>query len=56
MKAEPAAVAAVVVSVISVLTLLVFKRELSQEESTAIVVAVTLIAGFFVRSQVTPVP
>ncbi len=55
MKAEPAAVGAIVAAALNVVALLVLDKELSVEEQTAIVAAVTIICGLFVRSKVTPV-
>lgn len=55
MKAEPAVIGAVVAAVINAVVLIVFKQELDTEEKAAIVTVVTLIAGLFVRSQVSPV-
>lgn len=54
MKAEPAAIGAAVAAIVNVVVLLVLKKELSIEEQTAIVTVVTLVAGLFIRSQVTP--
>jgi hypothetical protein len=54
-KTEPAAVAAALAAAISVVVLLVFKHELSQEESAAIIGVVTLLAGLWTRSKVSPV-
>lgn len=54
MNTEPAAIGAALAAVLQVLALLIF--DLSQEAQAAIVVAVTLVVGLFVRSQVTPVP
>jgi hypothetical protein len=54
MKTEPAAIGAAVAAIINVVVLLVLKKELSIEEQTAIVTVVTLVAGLFIRSQVTP--
>jgi hypothetical protein len=56
MRAEPAAIGAAVAAIINVVVLLVLKQELNLEEQAAIVTVVTLIAGLFIRSQVTPVP
>lgn len=56
MKAEPAVIGTAVAAVISVVVLLVFGRELEKEEEAAIVGVVTLIAGLFIRSQVSPAP
>jgi hypothetical protein len=55
-KSEPAMWGTALAAVISVVTLLVFGRELEKEEEAAIIGVVTLIAGFYVRSQVSPVP
>lgn len=54
-KTEPAAIGAIVAAALNVVVLLVLKKELSLEEQAAIVTAVTLVAGLFVRSKVTPV-
>jgi hypothetical protein len=56
MRAEPAAIGAAVAAIINAVVLIVLKQELSLEEQAAIVTVVTLIAGLFIRSQVTPVP
>lgn len=48
-------IGAAIAAVISVIVLLVFGRELEKEEEAAIVAVVTLLAGLFVRSKVTPV-
>jgi hypothetical protein len=56
MKAEPAVIGAAVAAIINLIVLLVFKHELGTEEKAAIVTVVTLVAGVFIRSQVTPVP
>lgn len=55
MTAEPAAVGAIVAAALNAVVILVLKHDLSPEEKTAIVTAVTLIAGLFIRSKVTPV-
>lgn len=55
MRAEPAAIGAAVAAAINLIVLLVLKHELSLEEQAAIVSIVTLIAGLFIRSRVTPV-
>lgn len=54
MKTEPAAIGAVSAAVVNLVVLLVLKKELSLEEQAAIVSVVTVIAGLFIRSQVTP--
>lgn len=54
MKTEPAVIGAAVATILNLVVLLVLKKELSVEEQAAIVAVVTLIAGFFVRSQVVP--
>lgn len=54
MKKEPAAIGAAFAAAIDVVVLLVLKHELSTEEKTAIITVTTLLAGLFVRSQVTP--
>jgi hypothetical protein len=54
MKTEPAVIGAAVAAIINLVVLLVLKQELSIEEQSAIVAVVTIVAGFFVRSQVTP--
>ena len=56
MKTEPAAIGAALAAIINVVVLLVLKKELSLEEQSAIVAVVTIIAGLFVRANVTPVP
>lgn len=55
MRAEPAVLAAAFAAVINVIALLVLDRELNQEETAAVVTVVTVAAGFFIRSKVTPV-
>lgn len=55
MKAEPAVIGAAVAALINAIVLIVLKQELSVDERTAIVTVVTIIAGLFVRSKVTPV-
>jgi hypothetical protein len=40
--------------VINLIVLLVFDHELSEEQTVAIVSVVTIAAGLFVRSKVTP--
>lgn len=54
MRAEPAVLGAALAAVINVLVLLVFNEGLSKDQETAIVTVVTLVAGFFIRSKVTP--
>ena len=54
MKSEPAAVGASVAAAINAVVLLVLRHELSADVRGAIVVVVTLLAGLYVRSQVTP--
>lgn len=54
MRAEPAIIGAAVAAVVNLIVLLVFKQELGTEEKAAVVTVVTLAAGLFVRSQVTP--
>lgn len=56
MRAEPAAIGAAVAAIVNIIVLLVLKKELSLEEQAAIVGVVTLVAGLFVRSQVSPIP
>jgi hypothetical protein len=53
---EPAVIGTAIAAVISAIVLLVFGTELSREVEAAIVTVVTLLAGLFVRQQVTPVP
>lgn len=55
MKTEPAVVGAAVAAIVNLVVLLLLKHELSIEERGAIVTVVTVIAGLFIRSQVTPV-
>lgn len=55
MRSEPAVIGAALAAVVNLLVLLVFKHELSADEKAAIITVVTLLAGVFVRSQVTPV-
>ena len=55
MKAEPAVLAAAFAAVLNVIALLVLDRELDQEETAAVIAVVTILAGFFIRSKVTPV-
>jgi hypothetical protein len=52
---EPAAIGGVVAAILNLIVLLVLDQELSIEEQAAIVGAVTLVAGLFIRSRVTPV-
>lgn len=54
MKTEPAVIGAAVAAIVNLVVLLVLKHELSLEERGAIVTVVTVIAGVYVRSQVTP--
>jgi hypothetical protein len=53
---EPAVIGTAVAAVISVVTLIVFGQELTKEQEAAVVGVVTILAGLFVRSQVSPVP
>ena len=55
MKAEPAMVGGIVAAAINLIVLLLLNHELSNDVQTAIVALVTLLAGLFVRSRVTPV-
>lgn len=55
MTAEPAVIGVGVAAAINLLVLLLLKHELGVEERAAIVTVVTLLAGLFVRSKVTPV-
>lgn len=55
MRAEPAVVGAAVAAVINLFVLLVFNEHLDKDQETAIVTVVTLVAGLFIRSKVTPV-
>lgn len=55
MRAEPAAVGAVIAAILNVIALILLDKELSDDEQAAIVAAVTLVAGVFVRSKVSPV-
>jgi hypothetical protein len=53
---EPAVIGTAVAAVISAVTLIVFGQELDKTQEAAIVGVVTILAGLFVRSQVSPVP
>lgn len=55
MKAEPAVIGAVVAAAINAVVLVLLKHDLSPDEKAAIVTVVTLLAGVFIRSKVTPV-
>lgn len=55
MKTEPVAVATAFAAIINAVVLIVLKKELSVEEQTAIVTAVTVMWGAFARSRVKPV-
>jgi ABC-type cobalamin transport system permease subunit len=55
-KAEPAVIGVATAAAVNLVVLLLLKHELSADEKAAVVTLVTLIAGLFVRSQVTPVP
>lgn len=55
MKQEPAAIATAITSIVALVCLLVFGKELTDGETAAILTAATVIAGFFVRQNVTPV-
>jgi hypothetical protein len=52
---EPAIIAAAIATIINAIVLLVFKEELDLEVQTAIITVVTLVAGWIIRSKVTPV-
>ncbi len=52
---EPAVIGTLVAAIISAIVLIVFGRKLGTEEEAAIVSVVVLIAGLFVRQNVTPV-
>jgi hypothetical protein len=51
---EPAVIGTALAAVINLIVLLVFDHELSEEQTVAIVSVVTIAAGLFVRSKVTP--
>jgi hypothetical protein len=55
MKAEPAAIGGIVAAAINLIVLLLLNHELSNDVQTAIVGVVTLVAGLFIRSRVSPV-
>jgi hypothetical protein len=55
MKTEPAVLAAAVAAIINLVVLLALGEELDSEIQAAIVTVVTVLAGLFIRSQVTPV-
>jgi hypothetical protein len=54
MHAEPAVIGAAVAAIINLAVLLWLGEELTAEQQGAIITVVTVIAGLFVRSQVTP--
>lgn len=53
-KSEPAAVTAIIVAILDAVVLFA-DLDLSGDQQSAIVVALTLIAGMVIRSKVTPV-
>lgn len=55
MRTEPAAVAATIAAAINAVVLLLLNHELSNDVQTAIVAVVTLLAGWVIRSRVSPV-
>lgn len=55
MRAEPAAIGAVVAAIINAIVLLLLNEELTLEQQTAIVSVVTLAWGIWTRSKVSPV-
>lgn len=55
MKREPAAVTSLVAAAVSAVALFAH-IDLTADQQGAIAVVVTLLAGLFIRSQVTPVP
>lgn len=55
MKSEPAAIGAAAAAAVNAVVLFALDRSLSLDEQGAIVTVVTLIAGLFIRSKVSPV-
>lgn len=55
MKKEPAAIGAGVAAALNAIVMFALGESLSVEEQGAIVTAVTVIAGLFIRSKVSPV-
>jgi hypothetical protein len=55
MKAEPAVIGAAVAAAINAVVLLLLKHDLDPDARNASVSLVTLIAGVFIRTRVTPV-
>ena len=56
MRAEPAVIGAAVAAILNLVVLLMLGEELTVEQQGAIVTVVTVLAGLFIRSQVTPTP
>ena len=52
---EPAVLGAAFAALVNALAIFVFGEDLSEEQTGAIVVTITVLAGFFIRSKVTPV-
>jgi hypothetical protein len=52
---EPAAIGTIVAAAINAIVLFALKHELDPDVQSAIVLIVTMIAGLFIRSKVTPV-
>ena len=55
MKNEPAAIGAAVAAAINAVVLFALDQSLTLDEQGAIVTVVTVVAGLFIRSKVTPV-
>lgn len=53
---EPAVIAAAVAAVINLVVLLALGHELDKDAQAAIVTVVTVLAGLFIRANVSPVP
>lgn len=54
LRAEPAVVGAAIAALLNAIVLIVFKQELDAEVRAAIVTVVTVLAGLYIRSKVTP--
>lgn len=54
-KAEPAVIGAAIAALLNGLAIFALGDELTEDQQGAIVVTVTVLAGLFVRSKVTPV-
>lgn len=53
--AEPAAIGTAIAAAVNMIVLLLLNHDLSNDVQSAIVAVVTLLAGVWVRSRVTPV-